>query len=42
MSETETVTQDGAKSKCEGCKHAVEHLSAVLPFSVLEKMADKP
>jgi hypothetical protein len=42
MSKPETVTQDGAKPKCEGCKHAVEHLSAVLPFSVLEKMADKP
>jgi hypothetical protein len=42
MSKTETINQDGAKPKCEGCKHAVEHLSAVLPFSVLEKMADKP
>ncbi len=42
MSKTETVTQEGGKPKCEGCKHAVEHVSAVLPFSVLEKMADKP
>jgi hypothetical protein len=42
MSQTETDKQDGAKPKCEGCKHAVEHLAAVLPFSVLEKMADKP
>jgi hypothetical protein len=42
MSKTETVTQEGDKPKCEGCKRAVEHVSAVLPFSVLEKMADKP
>ncbi len=42
MSNPETVTQEGDKPKCEGCKRAVEHLSAVLPFSVLEKMADKP
>ena len=42
MSKTETVPPDGAKPKCEGCTHAVEHLSAVLPFTILEKMADKP
>lgn len=42
MSKPETDKQDGIQKKCEGCKHAVEHLSAVLPFSVLEKMADKP
>ena len=41
MQKSETTNQDGVK-KCEGCKHAVEHLSTVLPFSVLEKMADKP
>ena len=42
MSKTEIVNQDVAKPKCDGCKHALEHLSTVLPFSVLEKMADKP
>jgi hypothetical protein len=42
MSTPETDKQDDVGKKCEGCKHAVEHLSAVLPFSVLEKMADKP
>jgi hypothetical protein len=42
MSKTETVPKEGDKPKCEGCKRAVEHVSAVLPFSVLEKMADKP
>jgi hypothetical protein len=30
------------KDKDGGCKHAVEHLSAILPFSVLEKVIDKP
>jgi hypothetical protein len=30
------------KTKCQDDKHVVEHLSAVLPFSVLEKMPDKP
>ena len=41
MQKSETTNQGEAK-KCEGCKHAVEHLAAVLPFSILEKMADKP
>jgi len=36
MSKSETDNKDG------GCKHAVEHLSAILPFSVLEKVTDKP
>jgi len=42
MPENETSNQEGAKPKCEGCKRTLEHLSTVLPFSVLEKMADKP
>jgi len=42
MSKTETGNPEGNQKKCEGCKHAVEHLAAVLPFTVLEKMADKP
>jgi hypothetical protein len=42
MPENEKSNQEGAKPKCEGCKRGLEHLSAVLPFSVLEKMADKP
>lgn len=42
MPENETSNQEGAKPTCEGCKRGLEHLSAVLPFSVLEKMADKP
>ena len=42
MSQTETANQDVNQKKCENYKHAVEHLAAVLPFSVLEKMADKP
>ena len=42
MQKSETPNQDGTQTKCEGCKHALEHLSTVLPFSVLEKMADKP
>jgi phage terminase large subunit-like protein len=42
MPENETPNQDGDKPKREGCKRALEHLSTVLPFSVLEKMADKP
>jgi hypothetical protein len=42
MSQTETVKPDGNKLKCEGCNRTVEHLSAVLPFSILEKMTDTP
>ncbi len=42
MPENEKPNQEGAKSKCEGCKRGLEHLSTVLPFSVLKKMADKP
>ena len=41
MSDKEAPNQESAK-KCANCKHGVEHLSTVLPFSVLEKMTDKP
>lgn len=41
MSANEKNNQKGTK-KCDGCKRGVEHLSAVLPFSILEKMVDKP
>jgi hypothetical protein len=42
MSKTETGNQDVNQKKCEGCKRTVEHLAAVLPFTVLEKITDKP
>ena len=41
MQNNETSDQGGAQ-KCEDCKRTVEHVSAVLPFSVLEKIVDKP
>jgi hypothetical protein len=41
MSEKESPNQEHAK-KCECCKRGIEHLSTVLPFSVLEKITDKP
>jgi hypothetical protein len=41
MQNTETSNQGVAK-KCDGCKRAVEHVSAVLPFNILEKITDKP
>src|SRR3990170_6230711 len=42
MLKSETASQDGFPTKCEGCKRGVEHYSAVLPFTVLEKLVDKP
>lgn len=42
MSDIEAPKQEGDKTRCEGCKHGLEHLSSVLPFSVLEEMANKP
>jgi hypothetical protein len=42
MPENEAPNQEGAKPKCQGCKHGLEHLASVLPFSVLETMTDKP
>ncbi len=42
MLENNKTNQESIKKKCEGCKHGLEHLSALLPFSVLEKMVDKP
>jgi len=42
MQKTETASQDGSQTKCEGCKRGAEHYSAVLPFKVLEKVVDKP
>ena len=41
MQNNETSDQGGAQ-KGEDCKRVVEHISAVLPFSVLEKIVDKP
>ena len=42
MSENEKTNKEGIKNKCESCKHGLEHLSTVLPFSIIEKMADQP
>lgn len=42
MQQNEKASQDGSQTKCEGCKRTIEHYSAVLPFSVLEKIVDKP
>jgi hypothetical protein len=42
MQKAETETHGNSQTKCEGSKHSIEHLSTVLPFSVLEKVVDKP
>ncbi len=42
MSRKENPTQEGPNHKCEGCKRSLEHLSSILPFTVLENMTDKP
>jgi len=42
MQKNEKADQHDSQTKCEGCKHGVEHYSAVLPFTVLEKLVDKP
>jgi Caudovirus prohead protease. len=31
-----------SEQKCTNCKHVKEHVATVLPFQVLEKIADKP
>ena len=38
----EASNQEDANPRCVGCKHGLEHLASVLPFSVLEKLEDKP
>jgi len=42
MQQNEKDSQNGSQTKCEGCKRGVEHYSAVLPFTVIEKLVDKP
>jgi hypothetical protein len=42
MSKPELAPQNKTVTPCEGCKHAKEHVSAILPFSVHEKMGDTP
>jgi hypothetical protein len=42
MQKSETSIQDVVQTKCKGCKRSLEHFSAVLPFSILEKIVDKP
>ena len=42
MSEKQTPNLEGAEHKCKACKRGHEHLSSILPFSVIEKIADKP
>ena len=42
MSDKEMSDQGCAKAKCANCKRGIEHLSTVLPFSVLEKITDTP
>jgi len=42
MQKNEISNQDEAQTKCKDCKRAIEHFSAVLPFSILEKIVDKP
>jgi hypothetical protein len=42
MQKDEKAVKDGSHTKSEGCKRGVEHYSAVLPFTVLEKLVDKP
>jgi hypothetical protein len=42
MQKSETPDQDEVQTKCKDCKRSLEHFSAVLPFTVLEKIVDKP
>jgi hypothetical protein len=39
---TETDGKPSTLAKCEDCKKTKEHFSAVLPFTLLEKIADQP
>src|SRR3990170_4554312 len=42
MQKSETVNQGEVQTKCKDCKRSLEHFSAVLPFSIIEKIVDKP
>ena len=42
MQKSATSDQDEGQTKCKDCKRSLEHFSAVLPFSILEKIVDKP
>jgi len=42
MQKSATSDQDEVQTKCKDCKRSLEHFSAVLPFSILEKIVDKP
>ena len=42
MQKSETPNQDEVQTKCKDCKRSLEHFSAVLPFTILEKIVDKP
>ena len=42
MQKSETPNQDEVQTKCKDCKRSLEHFSAVLPFSIIEKIVDKP
>jgi len=43
MEKSETSDKGGVnQAQCKSCNRALEHFSAVLPFSVVEKIVDKP
>ena len=42
MQKSETSNQGEVQTKCKDCKRSLEHFSAVLPFSIIEKIVDKP
>src|SRR3989337_533046 len=42
MQKSETSNQGEVQTKCKDCKRSLEHFSAVLPFSIVEKIIDKP
>ena len=42
MQKSATSNQDEVQTKCKDCKRSLEHFSAVLPFSIIEKIVDKP
>jgi hypothetical protein len=43
MSENKPISQDASvKTECGNCRRSREHLSILLPFSVAEKIVDKP
>ena len=42
MEKSETSEQGINRAQCKSSNRALEHFSAVLPFSVVEKIVDKP